>query len=307
MLVGDPKTGKTGDVIWAFPNALHFAAPGALKVADSVVGIEIPKERIRLISTVAAIVEEMKKPLPTGTIAVNVDDLTLVVDNSLRVYQSQGVDRFKLWGRIRNDLLDLRQAARSLGVHVCFTLHTKEPRYEESKMADGATVRRMIDPGGPSLPGQMMKGLPAICDMILHAKKRESFVSLWPVVYENEITDMKWTSIGNRELPPISPVPANLGEILRAAGHAIPEPFAGHEETTEKLSQAFEANAEKIADLILPAAAKLDAKYADRGARAWVRRTWVLRDALARAQLRMAIRAYHAIPRIYGGSTGATL
>lgn len=305
MLMGIPKTGKTGDAIYAYPQALFLAVPGALKIAKEVIGIDIPAQRIRNPASVRAAVDAIGTP-PTGATAVVIDDLSLLVEATVRTYELGGVTRWTLWRTIRNDLMDLRMAARRQGLPVLFTLHDKEPRYDEAKTADNVMTRVMLDAGGPNLPGQMAKGMPAVCDMILHARKSESLVSLWPVVYENLPLNAKVEGVGLRELPPISPLPQNVGEILRLAGHLVPEPFAGHEETVEKLARVFISKPDEIKNLAAAAVIKLDAKFAAQGARAWVRRTWVLRDALARAQLRLALAEYRAKPRIYGSGGAAS-
>lgn len=309
LIMGDPKLGKTSDVLWAFPNGYNIAAPGALKPAEQIVGISIPDVRKHNAVTVKAIVERLGQVLPTGTLSILIDDLTLIVDASVRAYELQGVNKWKVFQFIRNDLMDMRAKARQLGIHVAMTLHEKKPRYDEVKTPEGGTMQRMIAQGGPNLPGQMMEGIPAVCDAILHLKKSDSLVSLWPVVYRNPVDDPRYVGVGLRELPPIDPLPANLAEILRAAGHIIPEPFPGHEETTEKIAAAMVADPDHIRKIVEDVAPKLSAKYATQVAldRVWVRRTWVLRDALARAQLRLAIARYRATPTFYGGTATADL
>lgn len=292
--MGEPKLGKTGDIVWAFPQCYHIAAPGALKPIKQIVGIDLRPDRVRSdVTTVRGAIDALNA-IPPNTTAVNVDDLTLITENTVRQYTQQGVSGFKLWGKVADDLMDLRQRVRNLGVHGFFTLHTKDPRYSET----GA----LLETGGPQLPGRMKKGMPALADMILHAKKSTTLVSLWPVNYYNETEDASWSGVGLRELPPLRVLPANVGEILRAAGHKLHEPFANHEETVEKIAGHFERERAKMAELTKAYAPKLDAKFASgRPNSPWVYRTWILRDALARAQIRLAVADYRAVPVIYGG------
>lgn len=305
MLMGDVKRGKTLDAIYAYPQALFIAAQGALKAAAMVGGINIPPNRIRNPITVRDAIAHLNNP-PAGTTALIVDDLTLLVDATVRAYESAGVGKWTLWRTIRNDLMDLRTNARKMKLPVVFTLHDKPPRYEEAGRAEGgAMMRILIEAGAPALPGQMAKGMPAVCDAILLARKSTALVSMWPVVYENLPLDPTIEGVGLREMPPISPMPMNLAEILRCAGHLVPAPFPEHEENVAKLSAIFVEHADSMKALAEASVAKFDAKFAAQGARAWVRRNWVIRDALARAQLKIAVDRFRAKPPFYGtGSSG---
>lgn len=241
VIYGPPKVGKTTDLGYSLPRALWLAAPGATAPLESVCGytamrppldIEALDDAIKILE---AIRSDGKKKLDIDGIII--DDLTLYVDRTIRMLQSQGVgskDPRQLWGAVRMKLLVMRDTARRAGVHVLMNTHEQGP-----KVNSGTRVR-----GGPALPGAGAELIPAACDLVLRAVPNPANISIgWRVNYRCTVEDQDYVS-GDRYNVTPDYSPMNIGEILRLQGFPIrrhPE-MEWQEEIVAKVASALAGN-----------------------------------------------------------------
>ncbi len=207
ILYAPLKSGKTADALAAFPGAVYIAAPGALSAAESLWGYEQPKahdlESFRD-------VRQFAEKLPSGTVALVVDDATLIADRTVNALKDRGVSGFDLWAAMFTTAIRMRDSLRRRGIHVVFTCHERG-----AHMDQGVRVK-----GGPSFPGQVAQKLPAAADLLLRAEARPGLTGFgWPMVYRTS-PHADWLQGSRYTTPDLCPM--NLGEILRLAGFAIP-------------------------------------------------------------------------------------
>lgn len=213
---GASKLGKTTDLIYTFSNrGYYIAVPAALKPSEGVVGITLNE---RAIYNAATIEDATKKVQEIGKLrgsdgrnpfdAVVVDDFSLLADQTFSVLERKH-SGYRLFGALRDDVLEFRAACRAAGLHVFVNAHETSPSNK-----NGAYVR-----GGPKLPGRLPEDLPAAFDVVLRASGSPGRNG-WPVVYKCDPNDNTFIS-GDRHgvTPPECPI--NIGEILRAAGYSV--------------------------------------------------------------------------------------
>src|SRR3954469_3684344 len=91
LVYAESGMGKTADTIYAFPNALFIAAPGALNSAVGLVGLAKNPVRVDAadLDEAIAVCQEYasKKDAP---IAVVVDDLSLLVQRTVMRMEQKG-------------------------------------------------------------------------------------------------------------------------------------------------------------------------------------------------------------------------
>jgi hypothetical protein len=282
---GPSKTGKTTDCIYSFPNAIFIALRAALKPSESVVGFQIPDEHVFNLPTVTEATKEIRKiaarkgPKPT---AVVVDDFSLQCEATMSVLE-RTKSGFKLWGALRDEVLEFRDAAREGGMHVIVNAHENAPR-----TVNGAYIR-----GGPRLPGRLPEDFPANCDLVLRAVC-DSMRPGWKMAYRCTEQDPSYVT-GDRHGVTPDMAPMNLGEILRSAGYKLSRPpgLEWMEEVVAAVSGAlFDRPADEptillnatqhVVDRMRPAAGYDEATRT----RALLITRWVIRDARDRAVLR---------------------
>lgn len=208
-IYGPSKYGKTTDCLYAFPRGVYVAHPAALKPSENVVGYKLHPSQIQHLSRV----DEVTKLLPKvgrDFDAVVIDDFSLLTQSHLAYLESKGHNGFKLWGRLRDDVLELRDAARTCGRHVIINCHEDPP-----KTKNGFYIR-----GGPQLPGKLTEDLPTQMDLILRAFSEPSRKGAWPVVYRCGPNDPSYIT-GDRHGVTPDMAPMNLGEIFRMANYRI--------------------------------------------------------------------------------------
>lgn len=281
MLYGDLKAGKTADALACFPSAVYIAAPGALGAAESLWGFQQPKAYDLGTFKEA---REFAEKIPAGTIALVVDDATLIADRTAIYYRDvRHFSGFDLWGAVLSTAVQLRDSLRRRGVHVVMTSHS-----------GGAYVENGIrHRGGPSFQGQARKKLPAAADLLLRAEARPGDGFGWPMCYRTA-PHPDWLQGSRYNTPDMAPM--NLGEVLRLAGFQIPR-IKGLEwqervadAIANKLDVATLADREKTKsvlrfarDYALKQLTK-DVRHAD----------WAMRDGYDRAILRTANAAQHS-------------
>lgn len=204
---GDLKAGKTADVLSAFhERAVYVAAPGALSPAESVWGF--PQPKIHDLGTFKEI-REFGEKLPSGALALVIDDATLIADRTANYYESKGITGWDMWRAVVSSAIKMRDSLRRKGIHIAMTTHANAAYIEQG-------VRRK---GGPAFQGQSRQKIPAAADLLLRAEARSGGGVGWPYVYRTA-PHADWLQGSRYDTPDNAPM--NLGEILRAAGFEIP-------------------------------------------------------------------------------------
>lgn len=268
---GPSGIGKTVDQLYSFPQGLFVAPPGALKPAEKVVGSIPDHTEAATIMDATKIVQAQAKSAGKYD-AIVVDDFSLLAESTIAVLEKKFTG-FKLWGQLRDVVLEFRDVARHAGLHVVLTAHESSP-----KTANGLFVR-----GGPRLPGRLPEDLPTACDLVLRAAF-DSTRRGWHACYRCTIDDPNWVSKDRHGVTP-DRAPMNVAEILRAAGYPIrrAKDSDWQEPIVEVLAKAlFESpNEEKS---LMEEAVGMCREHTKNDL--LVR--WVMRDALDRAALMRA-------------------
>lgn len=271
-IYGPSGLGKTTDLIYSFPCGLFVAPPGALKPAYNVVGHVPQSVEASTIMEATKIVADLKKSNPKGFDAVVVDDFSLLAESTVAALEKKHTG-FKLWGAVRDTVLDFRDTARHAGLHVVLTAHESAPR-----TMNGSFIR-----GGPKLPGRLPEDVPTACDIVLRAAQ-DATRRGWHACYRCTVDDTQWVTKDRHGVTP-DRAPMNLGEILRIAGYTIKR--APGLEWQEGLVEAFATalidnpGHEKalMAEVVEIARESTDNELHIR---------WAMRDALDRAALKRA-------------------
>jgi len=266
-IYGPAGTGKTTDLLYSFPNGFFVAPPGALKPAYNVVGYVPKSGEAATIQEATALVKAKAKENKFD--AVIVDDFSLLAESTVNVLEKK-LSGFKLWGAIRDAVLEFRDTARHAGLHVILTAHESTPR-----TVNGTFVR-----GGPRLPGRLPEDVPTACDLVLRATVDQNRRG-WHACYRCTIDDPNWCTKDRHGVTP-DRAPMNTAEILRMAGYTIRRApgLEWQEEIVDALAAALvEVPAEEKA--LMHEAVNLCAEHTSNDLHV----RWVMRDALDRAAL----------------------
>lgn len=264
---GPSGIGKTTDLLYSFPHGLFVAPPGALKPAEKVVGYVPDSDEAANIMEATALVKKYAQGSKYD--AVIVDDFSLLAESTIAVLEKK-LTGFKLWGALRDVVLDFRNTARHAGLHVVLTAHESTPR-----TVSGSFIR-----GGPRLPGRLPEDLPTACDVVLRAAFDSSRRG-WHAVYRCTIDDPSWVTKDRHGVTP-DKSPMNVGEILRMAGYEIRRApgLEWQEQLVEVLAKAIVENPNDEATL-MQEAIEMGREKTDND----LHIRWLMRDAVDRAAL----------------------
>lgn len=205
---GPSGLGKTTDFLYSFPGAYYIATPAALKPSEGVVGFRLHPSQVfeaKRIADATALLPKLPKQMEVCVI----DDLSLLAERTIAALEGK-YSGFKLWGALRDEVLDLRDAARSCGKHVVMNAHE-----QPATVKNGFHVR-----GGPRLPGKLPEDLPTHADLVLRTFHEPSRLGPWKVVYRCGPNDPSYVS-KDRTGRCFDMMPMNTGEVFRACGFAI--------------------------------------------------------------------------------------
>lgn len=267
---GPSGCGKTTDLLFSFPMALFVAPPGALKPAYNVVGYVPESVEAASIMDATKLVQEHGKKGQYDAIVV--DDFSLLAEQTVAMLEKK-ISGFKLWGALRDAVLDFRDTARKAGMHVILTAHESTPR-----TVNGTFIR-----GGPRLPGRLPEDVPTACDLVLRAAFDQTRRG-WHSCYRCTIDDTQWVTKDRHGVTP-DRAPMNTAEILRAAGYTIRRApgLEWQEELVEAVCNLLMADP-KNEKGIMDEAIEICREKTEND----LHIRWVLRDALDRASLRRA-------------------
>lgn len=269
-IYGPSGAGKTTDLLYSFPTGLFIAPPGAIKPAYHVVGFVPAHTEAKTIFDATKIIKEHAKKGSYDSIVV--DDFSLLADSTIGELEKK-MSGFKLWGALRDAVLDFRDTARHVGMHVILTAHESTPR----------TINGVFVRGGPKLPGRLPEDVPTACDLVLRAAFDQTRRG-WHGCYRCTIDDPSWVTKDRHGVTP-DKAPMNVAEILRSAGYSIARApgLDWQEELVEALASAMVADPNAEAELVDEAIALAREKTEND-----LHVRWVVRDALDRAVLRRA-------------------
>lgn len=269
-IYGPSGIGKTTDLLYSFPRGLFVAPPGALKPAEKVVGSIPDSLEAATIMDATKIVQQHGKAGKYD--AIIVDDFSLLSESTVNALEKKHTG-FKLWGAVRDAVLEFRDTSRHAGLHVVLTAHESTPR-----TMNGTFIR-----GGPRLPGRLPEDLPTACDLVLRAAYDGSRRG-WHACYRCTIDDPQWVTKDRHGVTP-DRAPMNVAEILRCAGYEIRRADGQdwQEPLVAALSTALVENPAEEKEL-MQEAVELCKEHTDNQ----LMTRWVMRDALDRAALRRA-------------------
>ena len=277
---GPSGVGKTTDTGLSFPNALFIAAPGALQSVRNVAGYEPLIENATTIADVTKLVSTIGaykvKGADTKIDAVVVDDFSYLAEQTFAQLEKK-YNGFRLWGELRDAVIDFRNAARFAKVHIVMNAWEQPPKDK----AGGGRVK-----GGPMLSGNLPEQVPAMFDMVLRCGL-DPMRKPWPGIYQC-VADPNYIMKDRLNIAAAAhPAPMNMAELIRAAGYTVSRhPNLGwQEEIVEKVAtQAVAEGAARDKDIA-------NGVYVDllkHGVMPQHAR-WTLRDALDRAVIRRAL------------------
>ena len=210
--------GKTTDEGYSFPTAVQIAAPGALKPLISVCGYDPYKTgqvyeigmgpgKVNTIKDATAVVRaETKKGRCTALV---VDDFSFLAELTFAFYETKKLKGFQLFGAVREDTLDFRDACRFAGFHVMLSCWERSP----------GIVAGVYRKGGPKLHGDLPEAMPGICDLVLRGGE-DANRKPWKGVYRAGLDPDYVTKDRLNVVQGVAPM--NTAEILRFAGYVIP-------------------------------------------------------------------------------------
>ena len=273
LTYGPSGVGKTTDQGYSFPTALFVAAPGALHSIQSVCGYEPATTQANTLQQATRVLKEVKGKFPVLVI----DDFSFLAEQTFATLERSHTG-FKLWGALRDAVLNFRDAARFADMHVVLNAWEQAPKTNYK----GERIR-----GGPRLSGNMPEQVPALCDVVLreaHDARRQP----WPAVYRCHL-DPSWVMKDRLNVASlVDPAPMNVAELLRAANIEVERhpQLPDQEQYVTAIAAAFAAEGGATPDL----ANSYYAELVGSGMAVSVAR-WTLRDAMDRSEIRKALAA----------------
>ena len=276
---GPSGIGKTTDSGLSFPNALFIAAPGALQSIRNVAGYEPLVETAVTIPDVTKLINTIgsykAKGQDTKIDAIVADDFSYLAEQTFAQLEKK-FNGFRLWGELRDAIIDFRNASRFAKVHIIVNCWEQAPKDKPG----GARVK-----GGPMLSGNLPEQVPAMFDMVLRCGL-DPMRKPWPGIYQC-VADPNYTMKDRLNIATVChPAPMNMAELIRAADYPVSRHPDLHwqEEIVEKVAQQmFAEGAARDKDIANGVYADL-IKNGVKPAHA----RWTMRDALDRTVIRRA-------------------
>lgn len=276
---GPSGIGKTTDTGLSFPNALFIAAPGALQSIRNVAGYEPLVEHAVTIPDVTKLINTIgsykAKGQDTKIDAIVADDFSYLAEQTFAQLEKK-FNGFRLWGELRDAIIDFRNASRFAKVHIIVNCWEQAPKDKPG----GARVK-----GGPMLSGNLPEQVPAMFDMVLRCGL-DPMRKPWPGIYQC-VADPNYTMKDRLNIATVChPAPMNMAELIRAADYPVSRHPDLHwqEEIVEKVAQQmFAEGAARDKDIANGVYADL-IKNGVKPAHA----RWTMRDALDRTVIRRA-------------------
>ena len=269
---GAPKTGKTADLLFSFPNAV-FLAPNRACFAPMrrVCGYEVARKGV--VNNLDAVLAKARQYASDGSVeALVVDDIALIADQSIRDWDGKSNNSYAKWNQLRDVVAELFMIARAAPWHLVIDSHEVGAKDYEGTQAQG----------GPKMPSVAAgQDLAKAASMVLRARVDQSLELPWPVVYVCDRTDDSYCT-GDRTHVAPKLAPMNLGELLRAGGYEISRLYPWQEDLIERGAELY---AKRGRETAFAAVAKA---VTDKHKGTPLQVRWTLRDVYARQYLRAA-------------------
>ena len=286
LTYGPSGIGKTTDTGLSFPNALFIAAPGALQSIRNVAGYSPLVENATTIPDVTKLVNTVgsykAKGSDTKIDAVVVDDFSYLAEQTFAQFEKKFTG-FRLWGELRDAIIDFRNAARFAKVHIVVNCGEQPPKEKPG----GARVK-----GGPMLSGNLPEQVPAMFDMVLRCGL-DPMRKPWPGIYQC-VADPNYVMKDRLHIATAAhPAPMNMAELIRAAGYNVSRhpDLPWQEDVVTKVSaQMVQDGAAKDKDTANTVYSDL-VKNGINPAHA----RWTLRDAMDRTVISRALTARNSV------------
>jgi hypothetical protein len=289
--------GKTVDQVAAFPHALVFSITRELKSAITVLDYHPSVVEVHNLYEVDAKVNELltlraqKNKNALAYTAVIIDDISILAYKT-EIALREGVrvngnllkpKGWDLWTEQRNEALmisfTIAEKLKQAGVHCAVNGHVRVGRTNNA----GKFYR-----GGVDLATDLSETFTAGADMA--AMIVEEPERLWhQTLFMVKNHDAAWATKNRFSLP--EKVPSNTGELLRAAGYALPRP-PGHEsyesvveQLAQYIGQAF-VNGAPMSRENLRAVLSEPTKQVSSIVSNPLHVRWIIRDAVDRAWIR---------------------
>ena len=282
LTYGPSGSGKTTDNGYSFPNALFIAAPGALQSIRSTVGFEPNTTKAESISDVTKLINHIGSHREKGGFthidSIVIDDFSFLTEQTFSLLEKKHKGGgFALWGELRDQVMDFRNAARFAKVHIIMNAWEQPPKDRKG----GGRVK-----GGPQLSGNLPEQVPAMFDMVLRCGF-DTMRKPWSGVYQCSLDPNYIMKDRLHIASRCNPAPMNLAELLRAAGYAVSRRADApwQEEVVETIARRLlDAGPAQDREQANTMFATLRAKgISEPNVR------WTIRDALDRAVIRRAM------------------
>jgi hypothetical protein len=283
---GPSGIGKTTDTGLSFPNALFIAAPGALQSVKNVAGYTPLVENATTIPDVTKMINTIAsyraKGADTKIDAIVADDFSYLAEQTFAQLEKK-FNGFRLWGELRDAIIEFRNAARNAKVHIIVNCWEQPPK---DKMGGGRVK------GGPMLSGNLPEQVPAMFDMVLRCGL-DPMRKPWPGIYQC-VADPNYIMKDRLNIASAAhPAPMNMAELIRAAGYEVSRlpALAWQEEIVSKVS------AQMVADGAARDKDTANAVFSDliKNSVSPAHARWTLRDAMDRTVIRRALSARDAV------------
>lgn len=275
---GASGIGKTTDMGYSFPLALFLAAPGSLNSIETVCGYTPTRHEVSSIPEATEVIKMMKG---SNFNTVVIDDFSFLAEQTLSLLEKTHKG-FKLWGALRDVVIEFRNVSRYAGVNVVLNAWEGGPKQREN----GQAIK-----GGPLLSGRLPEQIPALCDLVvrgIYEPSREP----WPASYRCKL-DPDWTMKDRFNIAyKIDPCPMNLAEILRASGIHVPRIWDDQEAQVVRLAAGNDETPAIFCGDPSKDREKANAAYRELMEMGFPvnKAKWTIRDALDRAVI---LRALH--------------
>jgi hypothetical protein len=275
LTYGRSGIGKSVDCVYSFPNALYISVPGALQCAEFLCGYTPAQIDVADLGKATEVLVNLAKGGAKYDTVV-VDDISFLVEQTVRAIQGNAAQMsLPGWGKVYQMALDFRKTARYLDMTVVINCWERCPHTTQK----GEYIR-----GGPKFPGQLPEMFSSMADMVLRCDI-DSRRKPWTGIYRCENSKQYIMKDRLSKCYSMSPIPMNLGEILRSSGIEVSrlKSLAWQEEVVESLSTSFQ----ETSDPLSLANTTYSSMLAKGIAAPYVK--WTLRDAMDRAVIRQAL------------------
>lgn len=222
---GESGRGKSTDLVYTLAGGgLFLGMPGGLRVAASVVGVDVAKQIVQ-VSTMEEVPGYIQAAKAAGFSGVGVDDASLLMANTFLQAQRQfakvkggavkGYD-FAMWTYLGNVLQNVVYSARVAGIPVVLNGH-EQPAYIDANTGENYLA-------GPDFGWKkLVKRTPHVADIAKRVVDRPFDAPGWDTRADCD-NNAKAYMKDRYDVAPRTSGPLNTAEHLREGGWVLPKP-----------------------------------------------------------------------------------